>query len=1219
MENQYIHLKKIVHIPVLLITIAIFTSIGVNAKAPSTLSPSNEIPAVLETPELDNDIISISVNGVNCTTGTPTVTVFTDQVFQFLVEFKNTGTETWGYHLDLGERGAALLSRDPDYNNTFGIAYISPGQTQLTATGETFTYNASLRAPANPGDYTMTWQMADWIIPYGNNYQTKPFYGEKITIAIKVIARTEQPPGQKPRLPGVIDVSDFEYEGSFSLPPVPDVTEDKAYFPSGITLRTVNGEKRMLLATGTYAQYLYEVAIPEIGKFVGTDFSAVPIASFRTFFGSLTRDDEANNNGTMWYDKENELFYWTNYNSYYAPSGKTLFPILRSAKLEGSAMTELRKWVLPENTPSHFKSFWGGVTGIPNSFAEKYTNGHKIALGFGGSISIIQTASLGPSLAAISTDMQTGVMSFQNIMYYPFPEACMRDGNYFLHNYDSSRNPTAPWLGSWTDKDRIYSGVFIDTPNKKGYVTFSTQAIGRIGYDYGGSNWNGKYQNVWYIYDYETLGEAATGGIPNNGIEPANISIVDYPTDLTREDPYVAGSCFDQETGLLYLYTLNALKRPGMFNTNPVVHVYSVKDGGQGEETPVVETPELDNEIISVSVSGVDYTHGSTSVNIFTDQVFQFKVVMKNTGTATWGQHLNSSGERGASLLSRDPDYNNTFGTFFISPGQTQVTASGETFTYDASLRAPASPGSYTMTWQMADWITPYGDIYQTKPFYGEKVIVTLNIIARTEQQPEPNPRVTGVIDVSDFKYEGSFSLPKVPGVPQDEKAFFHSGISLRTVDGEKRMLLTTGTYNQYLYEVAIPEIGKFIGNDFSAVPNAPLRTMFGNLPKGGVADNNGTMWYDEENDLLYWTNYHSYYTSGFNALFPVLRSANLEGDVLTEVKQWHLPASTPEHFKSFWGGVTCIPNSFAEKYTNGQKIALGFGGTYSIVQSASQGPALAAITPDMQTGVMNFQNIMYYPFPEKCIRDGNYFYSSYNSSGNPTTPWLGLWTTGDRIFSGVFVDTPNKKGYLSFVRQARERLGYDYGGSNWMGKFQNAWYIYDYETLGKAATGETPNNGIIPTDIAIVEYPHDLTKDDQYVAGSCFDPETQRLYLYTMKAFKLYSNLYNDPVVHVYSVIDGGQDDDDDGGDDDDGDDDDGGDGTAIDYIPHKDSLKAWIHNGALHISGLTSGKLWSIYTIGGQLVYHSIANGNEATINLPERGVYIVTSDNKTIKVIF
>jgi hypothetical protein len=474
---------------------------------------------------------------------------------------------------------------------------------------------------------------------------------------------------------------------------------------------------------------------------------------------------------------------------------------------------------------------------------------------------------------------------------------------------------------------------------------------------------------------------------------------------------------------------------------------------------------------------------------------------------------------------------------------------------------------------------------------------VNVKVIPRTEQPPEPTPHVPGIIDISDFEYEGSFSLPRVPGVPQDEKAFFESGITLRTVDGEKRMLLTTGTYAQDVYEVAIPEPGKFVGNDFSAVPVAELRTVFGNLPIDAEASKNGTMWYDGESGLLYWTNYHAYYTP-HSASFPVLRSARLDGGVLTEVRQWFLPENTPAHYKSFWGGVTGIPESFSEKYTGGRKLALGFGGSYSIVQTASLGPAFAAVSPDMQTGVMSFQNVMYYPFPEACVRDGNYFYSRPGSGfAPPTAPWNGTWTSTDGIGSGVFIDLPDKKGYLTFVRQGIGRIGYDYGGSNWNGKYQNAWYFYGYETLGKAATGEIPNKDMIPRSVNIVEYPHDLTRENQYVAGSCFDPETRRLYLYTMWALK--SGLYDDPVVHVYTVKKDGQD----------------ANSTVSQAVP----LKARTQNGTLYVSGLTPGQVWSIYAVTGQLLHHAIAGSGEAAVTLPAHGVYMVVSGNRTVKVIF
>jgi len=522
---------------------------------------------------------------------------------------------------------------------------------------------------------------------------------------------------------------------------------------------------------------------------------------------------------------------------------------------------------------------------------------------------------------------------------------------------------------------------------------------------------------------------------------------------------------------------------------------------------------ELDAELISVTVDGAAYASGDAPVTIPAGQVFRFEVAMKNTGTEIWGD-----GERAASFLSRGPDYNETFGVFFISYGHGKQTAPGETNIYSTILRAPAEPGDYTMIWQLADWVTAYGYTYTTKPFYGDIVAVKVNAVPRTDAPPPEKPHIPGVLDINDFEYAGSFSLPKVPDVPQDEKAFFNSGITLRTVNGEKRMLLTTGTYQESVYEVAIPELGKFSGSDAGDVPVAPLRAVFGNLPLDPAASENGTMWYDQTAGLLYWTNLHSYYTSGAIS-FQTLRAARLDNGVLTEVKRWFQPhdmGGAP--MKSFWGGVTRLPDSFAEKYTGGRKLALGFGGTYSIVSTAGWGPSFAAVSLDMQSDEMDLLPVMYYTQNGGgCVRDGNYIPLMYYNP-LPTAPWLGHWTSGDSIKSGVFIDLPDKNGYVVFARQVIGRLGYDEGGNNWNAKNQNAWYFYDFDTLGQAALGEISKDGIEPSSIAIVKFPYDPTSDNQYVAGSCFDPDTRLLYLYTMFAYRTYS-MYNDPVVHVYYV----------------------------------------------------------------------------------------------------
>jgi hypothetical protein len=74
----------------------------------------------------------------------------------------------------------------------------------------------------------------------------------------------------------------------------------------------------------------------------------------------------------------------------------------------------------------------------------------------------------------------------------------------------------------------------------------------------------------------------------------------------------------------------------------------------------------------------------------------------------------------------------------------------------------------------------------------------------------------------------------------------------------------------------------------------------------------------------------------------------------------------------------------------------------------------------------------------------------------------------------------------------------------------------------------------------------------------------------------------------------------------------------TGIDSPPPT-GLKAWVVNGSLHVSGLTAGELLSIYNMQGQLIYKGKATATEERINLRVRGVYVVTSDNAAVKVIY
>ncbi|MCL1897702.1 MAG: bacterial Ig-like domain-containing protein [Micrococcales bacterium] len=540
------------------------------------------------------------------------------------------------------------------------------------------------------------------------------------------------------------------------------------------------------------------------------------------------------------------------------------------------------------------------------------------------------------------------------------------------------------------------------------------------------------------------------------------------------------------------------------------------KTASFGVTVTAIFVPTLDAELVAVALNGVPYTASGATPNITAGQSFYLRIEMLNTGSATWGQE---TGEHGSTMFSRNPDYNDLFGAFFLSPSQgTQITP-GQTQDRTWSLRAPSSPGSYTMTWQLADWIIPYASWmdYHTAPFYGEAVTITVNVVPRTDSPPPTPPRVPGVVDQFDLEYQGSFTLPMVPGY---DKTYTDSGISLRTVGGEKRLIAMAGTYSFGAYEVAIPSPVKIVGSDTSGVPEAQLRSEFGPLPVDPEATHNGTLWYDQAADRLYWTNIHGYFTPG-TLPFPVLRSGSLAGGTLTETGQWYQPADLGgAPLKSFWGGVTGIPQGFANQYTGGKTIGLGFGGMYSINSSASWGPSLAAA--GLNTGgAMDLQPVLFGSFDKRAMRDGDYFYATEVSyQPNPVSPWEGQWTSGDFIGSGVFIDLPDKQGYVSFSRQTTGRIGYDYGGSNWNGTHQNVWYFYDYESLGKAAMGTLPKDSLTPSSLAYMDLPNDSTAATQQVTGSAFDPETRLLYVYTTGALSQAAHGSLQPAVHVYSVI---------------------------------------------------------------------------------------------------
>jgi hypothetical protein len=265
-------------------------------------------------------------------------------------------------------------------------------------------------------------------------------------------------------------------------------------------------------------------------------------------------------------------------------------------------------------------------------------------------------------------------------------------------------------------------------------------------------------------------------------------------------------------------------------------------------------------------------------------------------------------------------------------------------------------------------------------------------------------------------------------------------------------------------------------------------------------------VWIDSAR-TLYWTCYHGYRTGPAP---PVLGAARLSDDgKMTCLGPWSITAPSGL-YKSYWGGVIALPKAFAEKYTGGKTLAMGFGGYYSICAAASRGPALGAI--DAGVASVPVAEMLLYPADKPAPRDGDYLNANCGFwSEQAQSPARGSWTYEDWCRAGTFIDGPAGNAYVAFARLGTGRLGYDFGSITSAGQSQY-WYFYRPTDLGRAAKGETDARRILPSSMAAVHYPLGRT-----VTGACYDSASRRLYLCVSWAWM--DGMESYPVIHVYRV----------------------------------------------------------------------------------------------------
>ncbi|MDR2809229.1 MAG: hypothetical protein LBB84_01560 [Tannerellaceae bacterium] len=74
----------------------------------------------------------------------------------------------------------------------------------------------------------------------------------------------------------------------------------------------------------------------------------------------------------------------------------------------------------------------------------------------------------------------------------------------------------------------------------------------------------------------------------------------------------------------------------------------------------------------------------------------------------------------------------------------------------------------------------------------------------------------------------------------------------------------------------------------------------------------------------------------------------------------------------------------------------------------------------------------------------------------------------------------------------------------------------------------------------------------------------------------------------------------------------------TDLENIANR-QLRGWTSDATLYVTGLTPGQPWGVYALTGATIYFGTATDSKADILLPARGMYIVKSGNKAIKVVY
>jgi len=411
---------------------------------------------------------------------------------------------------------------------------------------------------------------------------------------------------------------------------------------------------------------------------------------------------------------------------------------------------------------------------------------------------------------------------------------------------------------------------------------------------------------------------------------------------------------------------------------------------------------------------------------------------------------------------------------------------------------------------------------------------VTLGGCLDAKSVDTPDPLGRSVIRFEDFEYLGAFAPPKEaipnPSGGKWSTGFASGGLAMRGVGSQKRFFATTHVYSGGLvYEMSFPGLSKT-----APYPQATVLREWGDIYAGRKVTHEGNnlgggtlthaLYWDAKLGRLYWSYGHWYNVVQANN--PVLGYTTFSETQATARGPWKSAAGSA-HSQRIRGGVLRIPDWFAERYTGGKTLGVGFGGYWSGVANASQGPALYATDHPSQEG-LDLQTRTLLSFSDgngcgtitrenvrrcKAVRNPDYYRSSQGAVGWDTDPidGQGYWTAADTIEgAAVWIDTPKRHGLIFFPTLGQGAICYCAGAIT-AERYSSWWYIYNPADLAKVAQG-TLQPSLEPLAMTPVRYPAGVR-----VTGAVFDDQEQILYLYVYKAYK--DGVEEYPLVYAYQL----------------------------------------------------------------------------------------------------